>query len=59
MRTRLVTRQYCITSTSIKHLVTESREIENVEFSNLYRITKANMDALAEVKNQIDGKKGK
>jgi hypothetical protein len=59
MRTRLVTRQYCITSTSTKHLVTESREIENVEFSNLYRITKANMDALAEVKNQIDGKKGK
>jgi hypothetical protein len=59
MRTRLVTRQYCITSTSTKHLVAESREIENVEFSNLYRITKANMDALAEVKNQIDGKKGK
>jgi hypothetical protein len=59
MRTRLVTRQYCIISTSTKHLVTESREIENVEFSNLYRITKANMDALAEVKNQIDGKKGK
>ncbi len=59
MRSRLITRQYCITSTSTKYLVTESGEIENVEFSNLYRITETNMDALTEVKNQIDGKKGK